>query len=85
MIAVCVLMLMVAFGGWDMLRALQARDSAHRMVDQAGSGRCTSVSTAAWLRKSTTVRHGVITATVRVCAVTSGVGCFDVTAVGHTP
>ena len=35
MIAACLMVLVVAFGGWDMLRALQARDTAHRMVDQA--------------------------------------------------
>ena len=83
-IAACLLVLVVAFGGWDMLRALQARDTAHRMVDQAAVLTLEQRPLPAWLRQSTTIRRGVITATVRVCAVTNGVGCFDVTAVGHT-
>ncbi len=34
-IGMFVLVFIVAFGGWDMLSALNARDRAHRMVDQA--------------------------------------------------
>ncbi len=79
-VAACLVILVVAFGGWDVLRAVHARDQAHRLADQAAVLTLEKRPLPAWLRKATVISHGRVTARVRVCAVTSGVGCFDVTA-----
>lgn len=84
-VAACVLVLVLAFGGWDVLRALQARDQAHRLADQAAVLTLERRPLPGWLRKSTVVAHSTVTATVEVCAVSRGVGCFDVSAVSHLP
>ena len=85
MVAACVLVLVVAFGGWDVLRALQARDQAHRLADQAAVLTLEQRPLPGWLRKSTVVAHGTVTATVEGLRRDRGVGCFDVTAVSHLP
>jgi Flp pilus assembly protein TadG len=84
-VAACLVIVVVAFGGWDVLRAVHARDQAHRLADQAAVLTMEKRPLPAWLRRATTVSHGRVTATVRVCAVTTGVGCFDVTAEGRLP
>lgn len=83
-IGMFVLVFIVAFGGWDMLSALNARDRAHRMVDQAVVLKLEGKPLPAALRDHVEVAGDTVTATVRVCAVTAGIGCFDVTARGHT-
>lgn len=82
-IGTCVLIVVLAFGGWDVLRAVQARDQAHRLADQAAVLTVEQRPLPAWLKRSVTVHDGAVTATVRVCAVTASVGCFDVQAVSR--
>jgi hypothetical protein len=84
-IGVCLLVLMLAFGGWDVLRVVQARADAHRLADQAAVLTLEHRPLPAWLKRSVTVSRGRVVATVHVCAVTSGIGCLDVRAEGKLP
>ena len=67
------LIVVLAFGGWDVLRAVQARDQAHRLADQAAVLTVEQRPLPAWLKRSVAVHDGAVTATVRVCAVTASV------------
>lgn len=77
----------LALGGVDVLRALRAHDAAERAAGRA------AVLVAERRPIPDSLRHGVrlrvkdgaVRAVVRTCAVTGGIGCFDVGATVRVP
>jgi hypothetical protein len=77
----------LALGGVDVLRVLRAHDAAERAAGRAAVLVAEGRPVPDRLRRGLRLRVDgrVVRAAVRTCAVTAGIGCFDVVAVVHVP
>ena len=77
----------LALGGVDVLRVLRAQDAAERAAGRAAVLVAERRPIPESLRRGfqLRVRGGVVRAAVRTCAVSAGIGCFDVSATVHVP
>lgn len=82
-----VLLAVLAIAAVDLLRVMAAEDHAQRLADQAAVLVAERRPIPAALRRDggLMVSAGRVRATVRTCAITTGVGCFDVHATSRLP
>ena len=85
LVAVAALVGATALGAADALRVVRAVDAAERLAGQAAVLAAEGRPLPAGLRRQVRVAGGMVTAEVRVCAVTAGVGCFQVRARAEVP
>jgi Flp pilus assembly protein TadG len=87
LLGVGTLLAVLALGAVDLLRVVAAEDRAQRVADQAAVLAAERRPIPDALRRdgSVVVSARAVEVTVHVCAVTSGVGCFDVRARARLP
>lgn len=78
LVLVTVFVVALAIGGMDVLRVLQAQDQAERLAGQAAALSAEGRPLPSGLLDHVRISRHRVTASVRVCAVTTTVGCFTV-------